>query len=625
MSGRLARNLPRLKKVAGQFTYMSFGSALFFLIKVIWLYLTEQIGLAAWLSYLIINVVLTVMGWTYHSKVTFKTALNAQTAWRYVNASIGLKLFDYFGFLLLTYVGHIYPVYSAIIMAALQVGARFLTYSNYVFSEQETAADRHLTLSNVVLASALLVGVVNYTLAIDDAAPRKDGKQNYCVAANVYMYGVVGSGCGDGSASEPAPEASMRREPGLPALLALTFVLAPGDQDVRACASTSSDWCKTLRSHQRIVLLFPFLALIVLVFFACNDITGNRDLASAAALCAAFGTGLIESSLAFLTEPLAAVLLLLVAWMLYRLAKRRRPMVAGVVSGVALGLLALTKAVYFYFVPALGLILLLALLFRSWRAAAGCGLVGVVIASLISGLWIYRNHERFGSNAIAGRDGNVMSIRAEFTTMTWPQYWSGYLAFTPKLGPRLVGILGVDPENVAMFDGDNPNGFIQRYRRGEGPVSLPKGGNQREMRSQALTAFVEHWPMEIALIPLTIYRSAFLPVGSTSSHVAQHSAPMRAVRLVSLALATVIALGMLPAFLLNLCVDVARLNAARLAFHLPALYTVGIHSVMTHYIPRYNLPLFGIFAIELCMAAYFLWNLIVGDGARSPQPAFDEP
>ncbi len=100
---------------------------------------------------------------------------------------------------------------------------------------------------------------------------------------------------------------------------------------------------------------------------------------------------------------------------------------------------------------------------------------------------------------------------------------------------------------------------------------------------------------------------------------------MRLVRLLSLALATAVALIMMPAFLLNVVVDLLRLNVARLAFHLPALFTVGIHSVMTHYIPRYNLPLFGVFAIELCIAATFIWahaNEVVRSSGRTRTDEF---
>ena len=615
MSAWLARTPPGLKKVAGQLTFMSLGSGLFFLIKIVWLYLTVKAGMAAWLSYLIINVVLTVIGAAYHSKVTFKTGLSIPTFWKYVQASAGLKLFDYFGFVALTYVGHLYPVLSVVIMSAIQVGARYLIYAAYVFRERaEPPPERTFRWSIVILGVALLAGCINYALAINGAPPQKDGRQNYCAAADLYAFGVLGGDCGDQERGADATvEPSMKREPGLPALLALTFALADQGQDVRVCADAGPQWCETLRIHQRMIMLVPFLALIVLVFLAGNDVTGNTNLAAAAALCAAFGTGLVESSLAFLAEPPAAVLFLIVAWMMYRIVNRPRPLIAGIVCGLALGLLALTKAIYFYFIPVLGLIALAALPFRSWRASASSTLAAVVIAALISGAWVYRNHERFGTTAIASRDGNVMAIRAQFTTMTWRQYWAGYFAFTPKLGPKLAPLLGVDPDDVAMFDRDNPAGFLQRYRRGEGPVSLPKGSDQREMRRQALVAFVENWPMEVALIPLTIYRSAFLPIGYTSRYAGLDAGPLRIVRM---SLAAVLGTAMIFALLLNFIVDLWRSNIPRLAFHLPAIYSVGIHSVMTHYIPRYNLPLFGVLAIELCIAAVLVWATLVGTSAR---------
>ena len=113
----------------------------------------------------------------------------------------------------------------------------------------------------------------------------------------------------------------MKREPGTPALVALTFALTDGGRDVRACAASSPEWCKTLRTRERMLLLLPFLALVLLVYLAGYDITANATLAASAALCAALGTGLIEGSMAFLTEPPAAVLLLLVAWMLYRVVR----------------------------------------------------------------------------------------------------------------------------------------------------------------------------------------------------------------------------------------------------------------------------------------------------------------
>jgi 4-amino-4-deoxy-L-arabinose transferase-like glycosyltransferase len=470
---------------------------------------------------------------------------------------------------------------------------------------------RRITATRFLLGIALLVGTINYALAIDDELPKKDGAENYCAAANLYVVGTFSDDCDYRSGiPRAAPQPSMKREPGTPALVALTFALLNGDQDVRACVATSPDWCKALRIHQRMLLAVPFVALILLVYIVCYDITARGALSAIAALCAAFGTGLVESSMSFLSETAAAVLLLLVAWMLCRITNHRHVMISGVVCGVALGLLSLTKAVYFYFLPVLGLLALFALAFRARRGAALSTLTAVLIAALISGLWIYRNHERLGTNAIAGRDNRVMGIRAAFTTISWSQYWTGYLAFTPMVGPRLIEILGIGSENFAVFD---------RKR----PESLEVGGQTRKVlggkitRQRSLSTLVENWPMELALVPLTIYRSAFLPVGFYSHRGANEPLPMRIISSFSLAIATVIALSMLPALLLNVVVDLWRLNVARLAFHLPAVYSVGIHSVMTHYIPRYNLPLFGIFAVELCIAAAFLWSFLPGSDAKA--------
>src|SRR5262249_44827800 len=147
----------------------------------------------------------------------------------------------------------------------------------------------------------------------------------------------------------------------------------------------------------------------------------------------------------------------------------------------------------------------------------GC-VAAVLVASAISGSWMYRNQQLIGRLAIAGRDGNVLAIRAQFANMTWSQYWTGYLVFTPIIGDRLARALGRAPADVAMFNGDNPQSFIQRYRRGEGDVALPKDADQSELRRRAFIALIRNWPMNFALIPLMAYRGAFMPIGFYRLH-----------------------------------------------------------------------------------------------------------
>ena len=463
-----------------------------------------------------------------------------------------------------------------------------------------TVIKRGGMIANVVLAGALLVGCLNYIEAIYDRAPKKDGFQYYCIAANIHEFGVYSTDCENAVTSGADLEPTMKREPGLPAVLSLTFAVAGSDQDVRACATLSSNACNALRTQQRIILLLPFLGLILLTYFAGKDITENHRLAAAAALCAAFGTGLVENSMAFLTEPLAAFLLLLVSWMLYRIMAKPRRIIPALICGGALGLLVLTKAVYFYFIPVLALAALIATAIPSQRRAGLSGLVAVVIAAMISGVWVYRNHEVFGNYAISGRADKVMGIRAVLTTMTWSQYWSGYLAFTPVIGSRLIRLFGIHRGTTALFERDpDPDAFLER-----------SGLSASDKERQAIRIIVEHWPMQIALIPLTIYRSAFFPVGITSYRAHETSTAVRLLRMASLAIATIIALGMLPVLFFNFFKALAKSDLARLAFLMLSIYTVGLHAVATHYSPRFNLPLFGVLAVELCIAVWWVWELV---------------
>ena len=199
MNELLARNLPRLRKVAGQFTVMTFGSGLFFLIKIGCLYLTEQIGLAAWLSYLVINVVLTIIAWTYHSKVTFKTGMSTHTAWRYIHATLGFMLFDYLGFLALTYAGHFFPVVSAILMGVMQLGSGISPTPPMSFA---SARRTHCKALGLATSSSELRcwWDRSTTRSRSTTHSPKDGKQNYCAAANLYVFGVLSNCEGEAEA-----------------------------------------------------------------------------------------------------------------------------------------------------------------------------------------------------------------------------------------------------------------------------------------------------------------------------------------------------------------------------------------------------------------------------------------
>lgn len=606
IEARLQKKLsPKAYTTIRRMVLMAAGSGFFALTKIFLVYLNELFGLApAWITYFFLTVALTAAGWVYHNRVTFNTRMTSYNFSKFLNTSIGFILFDYFGFLILTYGSHIYPVVSALIISCIQFVVRFITYSAYVFADQEEVVDqRGASLTNLLLASAVLLSIANYMQKVDDARPHSDGRQYYCMAANIYQFGVVSLDC-DTRISDPdeQPPVAFKREPGFPAILAPTFWLAPNGKDARICHRSDEDWCKELRTNQRRLLLLPYLALTLLVFFVALDISKNRLLAVVATFFTVFGNGLMTNSVAFLTTTQAAFLLLLTGWMLYRLMRGVHPLISGCIGGVALGLLALTSAVYLYFIPALAVLAgLIYIIDRRNVEFAKGGLATVIIASLLCAPWLYRNHNHFDKLSISGRDSTILSIRASFTEMNWSQYFVGYLAFTPVISQRLINTLGVSDSDAAMFDRDNYDGF---YRRGKSPRGPERALSPDERKKKAVSTILKNWPMQIALIPLTTYRGMFMPVGFYQ-HVETNAVGKYTQGIFRL-LAILAALPMVPALFFNTIVDLWNRRFHMLAFHLPALYTIGIHAVATHYIPRYSLPMFALLSVELALAVWLI-------------------
>jgi len=584
---------------------MAAGSGLFALTKIALVYLNELSGLApAWVSYFFLTVSLTLAGWVYHNRVTFNTRMTTYNFSKFLNTSIGFILFDYFGFLILTYGSQIYPVISALIISCIQFIVRFITYSTYVFNDQNLEEEqRGASLTNLMLASAVLLSIANYMQKVDDLAPHADGRQYYCIAANIHQFGVVSLDC-DTRFSDPnaRPAAAIKREPGFSAVLSPTFWLAPNDKDVRVCHRSNEDWCKELRTNQRRLLLIPYLALILLVYFATLDISKNRLLAVTATFFTTFGNGLMTNSTAFLTSTQAAFFLLLTGWMLYRLMHERGRVWSGAIAGMSLGLLALTSAVYLYFIPVLAVLTCLTYIIdRRNIKIVKAGFVAVLIALLVRAPWLYRNYSQFDKLSISGRDSTILSIRASFTEMNWSQYFVGYLAFTPVISKRLINTLGVSKSDAAMFDRDNYNGF---YRRGKSPRGPERAMSPSEHKKKAVSTILKNWPMQIALIPLTAYRGMFMPTGFYQ-HV-ETSMIGRYTQGIFRGIAILVALPMVPALLFNTIADIWRRRFHFLALHLPALYTIGIHAVATHYIPRYSLPMFALLSVELALAIWLV-------------------
>jgi hypothetical protein len=97
----------------------------------------------AWLNYLIVTTSITVIGWLYHSTISFQTGLTVESMKRYFTQAVVLKALDYGIYNLCFYVIFQKQVDEWIIVvptSALIFTLRVITYFKYVFVADEPRA-----------------------------------------------------------------------------------------------------------------------------------------------------------------------------------------------------------------------------------------------------------------------------------------------------------------------------------------------------------------------------------------------------------------------------------------------------------------------------------------------------
>ena len=111
------------------------GSALFASIKAgLVLLIATTTHIPPWLNYLLVIVGISLLGWVYHSKVSFKVPLTRRTLVRYVQQAVLLKITDYMLYTLAVYVIHIHPAISVLVVSAVIFVVRVIVYIKYVYA-----------------------------------------------------------------------------------------------------------------------------------------------------------------------------------------------------------------------------------------------------------------------------------------------------------------------------------------------------------------------------------------------------------------------------------------------------------------------------------------------------------
>ena len=296
-------------------------------------------------------------------------------------------------------------------------------------------------------------------------------------------------------------------------------------------------------------------------------------------------------------ETLAALLLFGHAACMWQTWRRPR-LPTAVAGGLFLGLLVLTKAAFQYWLAGAAVALLAGCLLQPDHRRARACVALVLTACAVAVPWMTRNAVQAGHFTVSGRSGNILSIRAEYGTMSWPEIVGAYAAWAPssRVVPGHVAVTDalrrlLEPEvgYVGFNRGEKKRGYYMRSQRHVGMVAYRAGTidplwttsqTRREaaLNRAALEMIRADWLKHVALTP------AFLLRGTGAMN------------------AGLLGLLAIPAFVVVLVGAWRGRDVALLLFLLPAVYAFVFHATATHFIPRYGLPAVPI-AFVVCALA----------------------
>ena len=491
----------------------------------------------------------------------------------------------------------------------------------------------------LLAAAAVLFGAcgvaMSWPLADGGRLRSSDAVQYNRIAFNLVRHGEFhdsGRLPEDRAAGKLRPYA--RRAPGYPVYLAAVFATFPELGGIGEACISDPGCAAAVPVRRRVQQATAVVGglTVAATFLAAWVLTGGSRAASAAA-------GLLCLSLLPRDTPsLLAGFLLLGHAVLAAETWRRPRLVTGVAGGIALGLLALTKAAFQYWLAGVVVVWLAA----AWRDAGRGRASAPAFAALLVAAWsltlpwMIRNAAQVGHFGISGRGGEMLSVRAEYGRMTWAEVRGAFAYYLPAPravdGVRRAAMRWLEPElfGYARFDRENPEGFYGRAKDYEGDVAARanaidpgwRAGGQAArdaaLKRASLELMREDWLKHAALTLVFAGRgSAF-----AADAVCTSAADSLGVRWDWLAhrvcfVPKGLSFLFLPALGWLLVLAWKRRDAAAAFLLLPAACSFGFHALATHFVPRYSLPLVPVLALTLALAAREVRRPSAAGGRRS--------
>lgn len=370
-------------------------------------------------------------------------------------------------------------------------------------------------------------------------------------------------------------------------------LVMPSDVEL-GCLVDAEPACAEPLRQLKVVNVALLVSLAWVTAATAQVVVGRRWAVVAAFALAGFNTTFLSDVDQFVNELFAAPLVVAVCLGAYRIGRGSRPWRAAAATGAALGLLMLTKAIWFY----LAVPLLVAVALLQWRrrlaTPALTGLaVAVVMAYAMAAPWIARNALTVGTLSPAGGDAKVLAPRAEMATMSWSEYPAAYLVYVPVAGEAVLERF-VDGEHWQRVPRSNEGSYFLRARGlapgGEVPARAGDVGDRDAVRRASLAIIADNPAMSAALTPLFAWRSVFVEVRRTS--LADQGTPLAAALSRTLAPVTALwSLTLIPVLFLAGWRALRIRNGPWLLFLLPLAGSYVAHATVTHAVPRYTRPL----------------------------------
>lgn len=310
--------------------------------------------------------------------------------------------------------------------------------------------------------SVLLMVLIAYSgVIVALITPHPPANDRYAAyALGIHLYGVYGPA----TRADTQPVPSMGRAPLYPAFLTAFVALDDGYRTYLECYYSDEEDCGNVPPAPRAAQMLLGL-LTVFPLFATARMLGARDDFTALMVLLLMGLWLPWIYLNGVSEALSLPLHALLTYFTARYLFKDTPRRDALLAGLTLGLLALSRFAYQYYLPLLLLILVIGYINRQpfdWRRVGASVSLAIMGFGLLVTPWLMRNQQIFASTTL-GTSGStgVITARVFYNRMTPEEYATAFVYWLPFVGDTIAQRIFPD-SHWSRLDVSNPDGFRQQ-------------------------------------------------------------------------------------------------------------------------------------------------------------------